>query len=167
MLACMGGSFASVILSYFLVAGGTFFAILLAGKLGIHNEYIGYLIMAAGAFLGGVVAARASRGSTIVEPAVGSIAMVGSLVVLGIAVSDSGGRDAISYHPMGSQPIVYAVTSGSKRTAEMLQMLLAAGADPNPPAYSGMRLIQWCRRNSKLAGYVAILERAAARKRSR
>ena len=91
----MGFSFASVILSYFLVAGGTFFAALLGGKIGIHNEYAGYVIMAGGAFLGGIIAARASRGSTIVEPAIGSIAMVGSLVVLGLAVSDSGARNAI------------------------------------------------------------------------
>ena len=91
----MGFSFASVILSYFLVAGGTFFSILLAGKLGIRSEYVGYLIMAVGAFFGGVVAARASRGSTIVEPAIGAIAMVASLVILGLAVSGSEARNAI------------------------------------------------------------------------
>lgn len=91
----MGFSFASVLLSYFLVAGGTFFSLLLAGKLGIHSEYVGYLIMAVGAFLGGIIAARASRGSTIVEPAIGAIAMVASLVVLGLAVSGTEARNAI------------------------------------------------------------------------
>jgi hypothetical protein len=58
---------------------------------------------------------------------------------------------------------VFAVTSGSKRTPEMLQMLLDAGADPDPPAYRGMGLIAWCRRDPKLEPYVAILERAASR----
>lgn len=91
----MGFSFASVILSYFLVAGGTFFTLLLAGRLGVHAEYAGYAIMAAGAFLGGVIAARASHGSTIVEPAIGAIAMVLSLVGLGFAVSNSEARDVI------------------------------------------------------------------------
>lgn len=86
---------ASVILSYFLIAGGTFSSLLLAGKLGIHSEYIGYIIMAVGAFFGGVIAARASRGSTIVEPAIGAIAMVVSIVALGLAVSGSESRDAI------------------------------------------------------------------------
>jgi hypothetical protein len=91
----MGFSLSSVVLSYFLVAGGTFFSALLAGKLGIHSEYLGYLIMAAGAFLGGLIAARASRGKTIVEPAIGAATMVLSIVVLGLAVSNSAGRDAI------------------------------------------------------------------------
>jgi ankyrin repeat protein len=70
--------------------------------------------------------------------------------------------------PHGSPPIVLAVTSGSKRTEEMLQMLLDAGADPDPPAYRDMTLIEWCRFDPKLTGYVAVLERAAAaRKHSR
>ncbi len=89
----MGGfSFASVILSYFLVAGGTFLTTLVAARLGVHNEYLGYLIMAVGGFLGGLIAARASAGSTVLEPALGSVLMVGSLLVLGLAVSDESAR---------------------------------------------------------------------------
>jgi hypothetical protein len=92
----MGGfSFASVILSYFLISGGTFLTTLLAAKLGLHNEYLGYAIMAVGAFVGGFFAARASHGSTIVEPAIGAVVMVASIVGLGLAVSSSEARGAI------------------------------------------------------------------------
>jgi hypothetical protein len=92
----MGGfSFASVILSYFLIAGGTFLTTLLAAKLGLENEYLGYGVMAVGAFLGGFIAARASRGSTIIEPAIGAIAMVASLFGLGLAVASSESRAVI------------------------------------------------------------------------
>ena len=92
----MGGfSVASVILSYFLIAGGTFLTTLLAARLGLENEYLGYGIMAVGAFLGGFIAARASRGSTIIEPAIGAIAMVASIVGLGLAVAGSEDRAVI------------------------------------------------------------------------
>jgi hypothetical protein len=92
----MGGfSFASVILSYFLIAGGTFLTTLLSAKLGLHNEYLGYGIMAVGAFVGGFVAARASRGSTIIEPAIGAVAMIASIVGLGLAVSSAESRSVI------------------------------------------------------------------------
>jgi len=106
----MGFSFASVVLSYFLVAGGTFFSLLLAGRIGIHSEYIGYIIMAAGAFVGGVIAARASKGSTIVEPAIGAIAMVASLVVLGLAVSSSETRSTMLL-PVNMKPLL--LTAGA------------------------------------------------------
>ncbi len=92
----MGGfSFASVILSYFLVAGGTFLTTIVAARLGIQNEYLGYAIMAVGGFLGGLVAARASAGTTIMEPALGSILMVGSLLVLGLALADKDERTVL------------------------------------------------------------------------
>jgi hypothetical protein len=92
----MGGfSFASVILSYFLIAGGTFLTTLISARLGVQNEYLGYIIMAVGAAIGGFFAARASHGSTIVEPAIGAIVMVASLVGLGLAVSSSETRSLI------------------------------------------------------------------------
>lgn len=62
------------------------------------------------------------------------------------ALLAAGASPTRSYHPQGPQPIVYAVTSGSKRTAEMLELLLDAGADPDPPAYRDLTLIAWCRR---------------------
>ncbi|HEX5061463.1 MAG TPA: hypothetical protein VFV99_18980 [Kofleriaceae bacterium] len=83
----MGFSFASVVLSYFLIAGGTFFTMLLALRLGLHSEYLGYIILAAGGFLGGMVAARASKGSTIIEPAIGAVLLLASFIGVGLAVS--------------------------------------------------------------------------------
>lgn len=91
----MGFSFASVVLSYFLIAGGTFLTTLISARLGLHNEYLGYAIMAVGAFVGGFVAARASRGSTIIEPAIGAVAMIASIVGLGLAVASSESRAII------------------------------------------------------------------------
>jgi hypothetical protein len=84
-------SLASVVSSYFLIAGGTFFAALVTIRAGIHSEYLGYLILAAGGFLGGIVAARASKGSTIIEPAIGAVLLIASVVGLGLAAS---GRSA-------------------------------------------------------------------------
>lgn len=61
-----------------------------------------------------------------------------------------------------SAPLLYAVTSGSKRTIEMVRMLLDAGADPDPPAYRGMSLIAWCARDPRLHDIQAVLEQAVA-----
>ena len=83
----MGFSFASVVLSYFLIAGGTFFALLFAGRMGLHSEYLGYLVLGFGGFLGGMMAARASKGSTVIEPAVGAALLLASLVGVGFAAS--------------------------------------------------------------------------------
>src|SRR5262249_33829040 len=75
-------SFASVILSYFLVGGGLFTGKLLQVLLAINSEVVGYLLLGGGAFVGGFIAARASRGSTVVEAAIGAIALVGTIVAL-------------------------------------------------------------------------------------
>jgi hypothetical protein len=91
----MGFSFASVLLSYFLIAGGTFGTALLAGRFGIRSEYLGYIILAVGGFLGGMVAARASRGSTIIEPAIGAVVLLASLIGLGAAVSGGDAQRAL------------------------------------------------------------------------
>ena len=92
----MGGfSFASVILSYFLIAGGTFLTTLIAARIGVSNEYLGYIIMAVGGFLGGFIAARASQGSTIIEPALGSVLLIASLWGLGLATSTADGRGSL------------------------------------------------------------------------
>jgi len=77
-----GFSFASLILSYFLVGGGMFTGTLVAGAMKTSSEVVAYLLLAAGAFLGGFVSARASRGSTILEPALGAIAVVATVVGL-------------------------------------------------------------------------------------
>lgn len=85
----MGFSIASVMLSYFLIAGGTFVAALLAGRIGLHSEYLGYIVLAIGGFLGGMLAARASKGSTIVEPAVGAVLLLATFIAAGLAASGS------------------------------------------------------------------------------
>src|SRR5438093_1291044 len=84
-----GFSFSSVILSYFLVGGGLFTGSLLLALVHVNSEAAGYLFMGAGAFLGGFVAARASRGETIIEPAIGAVAVVATIVALG-AGTDAG-----------------------------------------------------------------------------
>lgn len=77
-----GFSFASVVLSYFLVGGGIFSAMLVMALAGINGEIPGYLMMAGGAFVGGFIAARASRHSTIIEPALGAVAVIATIVGL-------------------------------------------------------------------------------------
>lgn len=110
----MGGfSFASVILSYFLIAGGTFLTTLVSARLGVHNEYLGYIIMAVGGALGGFFAARASHGSTILEPALGAVLLIASLVGLGLAVSGAETRSLILLPTsMKGIGIVAAVSAG-------------------------------------------------------
>jgi hypothetical protein len=77
-----GFSFASLILSYFLIAGGLFGGTLLAFQLRLGNEWQALGSLAAGAFVGGFIAARASRGSTVVEPALGAVLVIGSICAL-------------------------------------------------------------------------------------
>jgi hypothetical protein len=103
-------SIASVFLSYFLVAGGTFLTTLVAARLGVHNEYLGYIIMAVGGAVGGFLAARASRGSTILEPALGAALVVISMFALGLATSSSDTRE-IMLLPASMKQI--ALTSGA------------------------------------------------------
>lgn len=132
----MGGfSFASVILSYFLVGGGTFLTTLLAGRLGLHNEYLGYLIMAGGGFVGGALAARASAGSTIVEPAIGAVAMVGSLLVLGLALSDTDARQILLLPQSlrGLALVAAASAGGGIAGAYVSEKLLGASTTSSAP----------------------------------
>jgi hypothetical protein len=86
----MGGfSFASVILSYFMVAGGLLTGTLVIGYTHQSSDPIRLVMWAAGAFIGGFFAARASRGSTILEPAIGAILLVVTIVAM-IGGSDAG-----------------------------------------------------------------------------
>ncbi len=57
----------------------------------------------------------------------------------------------------GSTPLMYAVASKSKRTLEMVQMLLEAGADPNSKGYRDKSLIDWIARDPKLVDVHALL----------
>jgi hypothetical protein len=86
----MGGfSFASVILSYFLVAGGLFTGQLAASYMKTSSEVMALALLAVGGFIGGFVAGRASRGSTIIEPAIGAIGVIATIVLM-IAATDLG-----------------------------------------------------------------------------
>jgi hypothetical protein len=78
----MSFSFASVILSYFLVGGGLFAGALVTSLLEVKSEVPAYALLAAGAAVGGFVASRASRGSTILEPAIGGIAVIASIAAV-------------------------------------------------------------------------------------
>jgi hypothetical protein len=82
-----GFSVASVILSYFLVGGGMFSATLVAYELQVGSEISMYAALAIGAFVGGFVAARASPGETILEPAIGAVAVIATIVGLAAATS--------------------------------------------------------------------------------
>jgi len=84
-----GFSFASVILSYFLVAGGLFTGTLLIALVKPHNEILGYVLIAAGTAVGGFVAGRASRGETILEPMIGALAVIATIVAL-VATTSAG-----------------------------------------------------------------------------
>jgi hypothetical protein len=84
-----GFSFSSVILSYFLVGGGLFTGSLVLALMHLDSEAAGYALMGGGAALGGFVAGRASRGETILEPAIGAVAVVATIVALG-AGTDAG-----------------------------------------------------------------------------
>ncbi len=86
----MNFSFASVVLSYLLVGGGMFSAMLVAVIAKIQTPIPLYLLMGAGAFVGGFFAARASRGSTVTETALGAVAVVATVV--GLAAGTEVGR---------------------------------------------------------------------------
>ena len=108
----MGFSFASVFLSYFAIAGGTFFAALFAGRIGLHSEYLGYIVLALGGFLGGIVAARASKGSTIIEPAIGAVLLLASVVGLGLAGSGTDAHVVLLPGTMKALGLTAAATAG-------------------------------------------------------
>ncbi|HKA91039.1 MAG TPA: hypothetical protein VKE22_25430 [Haliangiales bacterium] len=69
-------SFSSILNSYFMVAGGVALALLGATYLKLEGNLPLVAAIGAGAFVGGWFAARASRGSTIIEPAIGALLMV-------------------------------------------------------------------------------------------
>ncbi len=84
-----GFSFASVVLSYFLVAGGLLSGLFVVSVVSQHpGAGLVYAFAALGAFLGGFIAARASPGSTIVEPMIGAVLLVGTIA--GLILSTAG-----------------------------------------------------------------------------
>ena len=85
-----GFSFASVILSYFLVGGGLFAGLLLIGIIKPQSEIVGYVLMAAGTAIGGFIAGRASKGETVLEPMIGALAVIATIV--GLAAGTAAGK---------------------------------------------------------------------------
>lgn len=85
-----GFSIASVILSYFLVAGGIAIGLILLTLLKTGGEGFFYAALGVGGFVGGFVAGRASRGTTITEPAIGGILVI--LTIVGVFVGTSVGE---------------------------------------------------------------------------
>src|SRR5687767_1260671 len=79
-----GFSFASVILSYFLVAGGIAMGLIAMTLIETGGEALFYGALGAGGALGGFVAGRASRGTTIAEPAIGGVLVI--LTIVGVFV---------------------------------------------------------------------------------
>jgi hypothetical protein len=82
-----GFSFASVILSYFLVAGGLLTGTFVTMLLSSPSQNLAFALAGAGAFVGGFIAARASPGSTIIEPAIGAVAVIGTIVAIIISAA--------------------------------------------------------------------------------
>jgi hypothetical protein len=82
-------SFSSILNSYFMVAGGVALALLGATLLKLQGNVPLVAAVGVGGFLGGWFAARASRGSTIIEPAIGALLMVATTAAL-IAATRAG-----------------------------------------------------------------------------
>ena len=84
-----GFSVASVVLSYFLVAGGVALGLIGLTLLKPEQEAMLYVAILAGSALGGFAAGRASRGTTVTEPAIGGVLVVATLA--GIFVGTDAG----------------------------------------------------------------------------
>jgi hypothetical protein len=82
-----GFSFSSVILSYLMIAGGIGAASLGAASLHVDGRILLHASFFAGGFAGGFLAARASRGSTVLEPVLGALLFVATLAALVMATS--------------------------------------------------------------------------------
>jgi hypothetical protein len=83
-----GFSIASVLLSYLMIAGGISAALLglnYARLDASQAEPAFHAAFGAGAFVGGWFAARASRGSTVAEPVIGALLLVGTVCALLLA----------------------------------------------------------------------------------
>ncbi|MCA9678009.1 MAG: hypothetical protein H6709_20695 [Kofleriaceae bacterium] len=82
MTAPSGFSWSSVILSYFQVAGGIAVGMILLVLIGASGEPAVYGALALGGAIGGFAAGRASRGTTITEPAIGGLLVIATIVAV-------------------------------------------------------------------------------------
>jgi hypothetical protein len=84
-----GFTFSAVIISFLTVAGGVVLALIGYSMVQMSGELPLYGTFALGALIGGFVAARASRGISILAPSLGALLAVGAFVAM-IAVTPLG-----------------------------------------------------------------------------
>ncbi len=106
-------SIASVILSYFLVAGGVALGLILLTLLKTGGEPAFYGSLALGGAIGGFMAGRASRGSTITEPAIGGVLVIATIV--GIFVGTELGE--VLWHVAATEVTRIVAIAGGAATA--------------------------------------------------
>jgi len=106
-------SIASVILSYFLVAGGIALGLIALTVVKVSGEPAFYGALAVGGALGGFLAGRASRHTTITEPAVGGALVV--LTMVGIFVGTDLGE--LLWHVAQDKVTKIVVIAGSAAAA--------------------------------------------------
>jgi hypothetical protein len=85
-----GFSFSSLVTGYFMVAGGITLALIALQTLApqfpaLRGDFAFYGLFFVGGFLGAFFAARASRGETILEPAIGAVLVVATFVGLSLS----------------------------------------------------------------------------------
>jgi hypothetical protein len=77
-----GVRFGWILVSYFMIAGGFILVGSMYGLMKIQNQYAGWAFYFLGAAFGGFFAGRASEGRTIIEPAVGGVLLMLSIIGL-------------------------------------------------------------------------------------
>lgn len=130
MSANKGFSVASVVLSYFLIAGGLVASALIAGLIKVNSEVVVYVLLGGGSFLGGFIAARASVGSTIIEPAIGAVLLVATIIG-GIKLTPIG-----MYLPLASSGVgIFAglIAGGALIGAFLSEKIMGESAQSSAP----------------------------------
>lgn len=115
-------SLSAMILGYLLVAGGIAIGILLVAQVGIKSEAAAYLALAIGGAIGGAIAATASEGKTVIEPAIGGGLVV--LTLVGVFAGTNAG--AILWHVAKDELIRQVAIAGGAAAVGALVGAVAA-----------------------------------------
>jgi hypothetical protein len=75
-----GFSMGWVLVSYFMICGGFVLTAVAFGLAKVSGEWTGYAIFGIGAFVGGFFAGRASPHSSVIEPAIGGVLMILTII---------------------------------------------------------------------------------------
>src|SRR5688500_19068544 len=75
-----GFSMGWVLVSYFVICGGFVLTAVVMGLAKVTGSWTGYATFGIGAFVGGFFAGRASPHSSVVEPAVGGVLMIVTII---------------------------------------------------------------------------------------